>query len=113
MSLEEIIEKEFESTSLYEIYKRCHHDPLATGVSIAVHMNEMHKRILSLEDDLIKASRNNEVYRVENNDLTTQNKVLKETMKLCAVASEEILLENKKLKIEVEKVHSRFEILDL
>ena len=60
----------------------------------------------SLKEEICSLRHNLSVEKKENEEL-------RETMKLCVVASEKILLENKKLKIEVEKVHSRFEILDL
>ncbi len=62
-------------------------------------LSEMHHQILRLQDQVKKYAWEKEGLAVQICDLITENKKL--------------ITENEELKIEVEKIHSRFDILEL
>ncbi len=68
-------------------------------VSDELRLDGMHKRIRELED-------RNGLLHHENSVLKDDNKNLRENI-------HKIFLENKELLAELDKIHSRFEILDL
>jgi len=72
-------------------------DPI--DVCDGARLDEMHKKILRLEDRIGQYALAKTALEVDNAELRTENKMLLE--------------ENDVLKIELDKVHSRFEILDL
>jgi excinuclease UvrABC helicase subunit UvrB len=81
----------------YERYRReylC--DPV---ISDELRLNEMHRKVEELHDQIGKLVHEKEILIVKNTDTKKIN--------------EELTEENRMLKIEVEKIHSRFEILDL
>ena len=75
--------------------ERCDHVEVSDGLKI----EEMHKKIERLEKQVNSHIADNKILRA---DLVHARKMLNQTQEL-----------NKKLQVEVNKIHSRFNILDL
>jgi len=91
--------------------KEYHGEPV--GASDSLRLNEMHQVLLRLEDKIRADALAKEALIAENINLKTTNKELIEENIDLKTTNKELIEKNKELSIEVEKIRSRFDILDL
>lgn len=101
--LEELIERANEIGD--ERFKKeylCDHVEISDGLRI----EEMHKKILQLNDRVAKYALDKVALEVHRDDAIEANDIL-------LAENKKLVEEIKELKIEIDKIYSRFDILDL